>query len=406
MPDTTVHLPVHGEEEITHPHTHPVEEEERLNGLGLEELTALIRKEPAYVDYHGATTCPSCTKQSQPNRHSCCEVCGGAYCHSCQALITYEEDNGRTMQICNYCRKLRSTAIAITLMASCPECMKWVNAKKVQLLELAKDRKIHARTHHLAINRDMVISSSIMDIVNETEQALQNNEPSLEALAEDGDSSSSMWAHKANESMDHSFHMDNYASPLAPHQEQGEGESSQAATKKEEDDVDGSIDSHEEHIDWMREMIEQYYPSAVKEEIKPSIYELDKGWRERRGQALKNGLEKLAEAVEKEEIKLPQSEKHELGLPTEQEIELFKNMVLCHGLFWPFDTQDEVRGFCPYTEAHELWRKERNVEELLGCTKCNEGYCMTQEETVAHMSRMGLGQHTLSVSLCKSTHAS
>lgn len=220
------------------------------------------------------------------------------------------------------------------------EMGKFEESKK--LLELAKERKLHARAYHLAINREMSAGNSIRQIIDETEKAIEDS--GQETTVEPG-KANDLWAHKVNESINHSFLLDHHAiSPTVPGQA-GQSEEKSQLSAQEEENEEVSIDSHEAHIEWMQEMIEQHYPTAVKEEIKPLIYKLDKGWRERRGQALKIGLEKLAkDAVERGEIKLAQSDQDDFGLPTEQEIVLFRNMVLCHGhgLFWPFNTQDEV----------------------------------------------------------------
>lgn len=188
------------------------------------------------------------------------------------------------------------------------EMGKFEESKK-KLLELAKERKLHARAYHLVINREMSAGNSIRQIIDETEKVIE--ESGQETTAEPG-KANDLWAHKVNESMDHSFLLDNYAiSPTVPGQAGQSEEKSQLSAQEENEEV--SIDSHEAHIEWMQEMTEQHYPTAVKEEIKPSIYKLDKGWRERRGQALKIGLEKLADAVERGEIKFAQSDQDDFA---------------------------------------------------------------------------------------------
>ena len=162
-------LPFHGFEDIVPPHNHSSEKLRQLHTLPPRDAIAMVKSEPAFIDWDGKDICPECNEGiDDEDETTLCHFCKGEYHEPCQIVIEYREK----YNICNYCRKLLKVGITCSLMQDCPECSAWVSSKKDQITQLVKHRLISERIRALDIIRDGMLSKNILEIVSTTENAI------------------------------------------------------------------------------------------------------------------------------------------------------------------------------------------------------------------------------------------
>jgi hypothetical protein len=184
--EATIALPAHGyDDNLREPHSHPKEEEERLNNLSPNEIRSLIRSSPMFVDHSGDTdTCLICLSDSDKGELSYqCGVCDGLFHKECHDILNYRHYDDTVLSACGKCRSIRKNEVAVLLMTKCDACMTWVKAKKEEIVSMTEEEKHRLRKEKLVILRENMVHLTVQEIVNHTETTLESIRNNTEAPA-------------------------------------------------------------------------------------------------------------------------------------------------------------------------------------------------------------------------------
>lgn len=385
-----VELPTHGftENQDISPHEHSQIEEDRLQSLNQDELIDLIRQSPSFVDHGKDKACLVCFQSGMPRadgqpEFDICSVCNGRFHEACHDLWAYEvEGVTKKIWVCGQCRTIRSNEISIKLMETCAECMKWVSSKKEQIAKLTEDKKHRLRLLNLSIIRENKISGNVMKSIAHADKALDDiindvQEPSsprfdyneTEPGREPGTVDSSKYSYQEGQLF----------SP-----------DPNAKSTKSQPQLTQLISDYKEEVTYL-------YQDTVFDPIDESIFNVSEDWTDSRMRALTAGISTLLADVEAGEYEVVRgsidshcgesvASSDEPSYLRTEEVEHAKKLVVCHPLFWPFETSNKVRGACPFASENSLWRDHHNLKDIMGACQCKTGQLFQMEDLIHHLN--------------------
>ncbi|KAL3777849.1 hypothetical protein ACHAWO_012168 [Cyclotella atomus] len=374
-------LPPHGHtDDMPEGHTHPKEEEDRLNNLTPGEICEMVRAAPGFIDHNEDHFCLNCLEDATRGQLSYeCSICGGVFHEECQDILEYKYDSGNILPACNRCRVIHQFEKGIRMMLKCPICTKWIESKKQEIVALSNSEKRRVRLQKLAIVREGIVSLNVLSVVEQTENALaqiyqERNQPDVDF----GTNNDEAVPESRNDEPRHSEVISTPAAAMIT------TFPSTAASKKGA--TDGSAEDHHiQNVDRYKADVASRYPSNLPGN---EVYDnLVHNWMDERISSIESAISIFLSDIEQGKYQMQRSDDASAGSmtgPLPHELEPLINLRDCHSLFWSTESK-KSSGICPFTAVNNNWWESSGMSHLVDTCECTDGYDLDTVGMICHL---------------------
>jgi hypothetical protein len=376
--DDAIYLPPHVCcDNLPAPHSHPQEEEDKMNRLSRTQLQALIRASPSFVDHSSDDFCLKCITQegNDTELEYQCQVCNGRFHASCQDIVDYQFENEDPLDACFTCRTIRTTELTVHFIKRCSTCREWVSSRKEHIAKLAAEEQHNLRLRNHILLRENHTARNVQELLDSFQAAIDGaqQQEASEELHFDNDIESDVEEQS----------LERPRTP-SPDQKLQSAKASTAASQK------GAISGEE--ADRYREQVAAYKSEIYRtyRDTPPDeqVFELAHNWMEDRDLAIHNGITNFMEALNKEKVQMVRDDSesaNSVNALTIRDCETAKCLRLCHSLFWTTESGKQTTGICPFSPANRHWMEKAGLSSLSPNCECENGYYLDIVELVYHL---------------------